>query len=60
MPIDSVRQALERDGKDPAIADFDPDKSYASQSKEEEVPTEDVPLKDDPNYAKFFKVSLSM
>ncbi|EJK49529.1 hypothetical protein THAOC_31593 [Thalassiosira oceanica] len=57
MPIDTVRQALERDGKDPAIADFDPDKSYASQAKEEEGMAEDVPLKDDPNYKKFFKVS---
>lgn len=60
MPIDSVRQALERDGKDPAIADFDPDKSYASQTKEEEGTAEDIPLKDDPNYKKFFKVSFDM
>lgn len=60
MPLVSVKQALERDGKDPAIADLDPEKSLARQTKKEESPVEDQksdpPLKDDPGYTKFFKV----
>jgi hypothetical protein len=65
MPRDSVAQALERDGKIVTILDLDPEKSYASQTSkgsadkakdEVEEKRSDVPLKDDPEYAKFFKV----
>jgi hypothetical protein len=58
MPIATVKQALERDGKDPLVAEMDPDKSYESQAKKEqsEQDTTDIPLKDMPEYSKFFKM----
>ena len=59
IPIGAVRQALQKEGKDPNIVDMDSEKSYASQVKKEEKVEEDTgpALKDDPEYAKFFKVS---
>jgi hypothetical protein len=53
-----VRQALQKEGKDPSIIDMDPEKSYASQVEDGGV-EKDVgpPLKDDPEFSKFFKVS---
>ena len=56
MPRETVRQALERDGKDPSVADMDPELSYASQIKKEEkeVSSSEPPLKEE--YAKFFKM----
>ena len=54
MPKEKVRQALERDGKDQAVADMDPDKPYSSQVKSADS---QPPLSDDEEYAKFFKVS---
>jgi hypothetical protein len=65
MPRDAVVQALERDGKSASILDLDPEKPYASQTAsssadeardEVEEKKSDVPLKDDPEYVKFFKV----
>jgi hypothetical protein len=67
MPVETVKQALERDGKDPLIAEMDPDKSYESQAKKEQSESlvekeqskeaeTDVPVKDMPEYAKFFKM----
>ena len=63
MPVATVKQALERDGKDPLVAEMDPDKSYECQAKshskkeeESEQAETDVPLKDTPEYAKFFKM----
>lgn len=56
MPKETVRQALERDGKDPSIVDMDPEKSYASQATKEETNEDsDPPLKE--THAKFFKVT---
>jgi len=59
IPVGAVRQALQKEGKDPNIADMDPEKSYASQVKTEDKNEVDKgpALKDDPEYAKFFKVS---
>lgn len=54
IPVGAVRQALQKEGKDPSIATMDPNISYASQSV---IIKPEVPLKDDPDYAKFFKVS---
>lgn len=65
MPRDSVVQALERDGKSASILDLDPEKSYASQTATadetggEEIKS-DVPIKDDPEYSKFFKVHVCL
>jgi len=57
IPAGAVRQALQKEGKDPEIVDMDPDKSYTSQVKgEAHDVNEGPPLKDDPTYTKFFKV----
>ncbi|KAL7550804.1 hypothetical protein ACHAWF_014016 [Thalassiosira exigua] len=59
IPNGAVRQALQKEGKDPNIVDMDPEKSYASQVKgKNDRDEEDTgpPLKDDPYYAKFFKM----
>ena len=54
IPTGAVRQALQKEGMDPNIIDMDPEKSYASQVRKEDVDM-DPPLKEE--YAKFFKVS---
>ena len=56
-----MRQALQKEGKDPNILDMDPERSYASQTTKgngggEEDTAAGPPLKDDPEYKKFFKV----
>lgn len=56
IPIPAVKQALQKEGKDPSIIDMDPEKPYASQIKDKASIKADVPLKDDPEYSKFFKV----
>ena len=58
MPKEQVRVALERDGKDPNVADMDPEMSYISQVSREKDANSDkgTPLKDDLEYAKFFKM----
>ena len=50
---------MERDGEDPAIMDLDHGRSLSSQLKKEEEDDEvddGPPLKDDPKYAKYFKM----
>jgi len=58
LPKDAARNALQRDGKDPAIIDLDPEKSLKSQMKSDnEDNSDDGPaLKDDPEYAKYWKM----
>ena len=63
IPSGAVRQALQKEGKDPNIIDMDPEKSYASQvkkddkvKKEKKDSAEGPALKDDPEYTKFFKM----
>ncbi|KAG7367541.1 formin homology 2 domain containing protein [Nitzschia inconspicua] len=57
LPIDAVKNALVRDGKDPAIMDLDPNKSVASQlGSEKEDHDTGIPLKDDPEFSKYFKM----
>ena len=63
IPSGAVRQALQKEGKDPNIVDMDPEKSYASQVKKDKVKEEKKDsaakgpaLKDDPEYTKFFKM----
>jgi hypothetical protein len=57
LPMGAVKNAISRDGKDPAIMDLDPNKSVKSQlgGQEEEKDT-GIPLKDDPEYSKYFKM----
>jgi len=54
IPMGAVQQALARDGKDPAIMDMDHDKPYSSnpEAKTPERPS----LRDDPEFAKYFKM----
>eukprot|EP00536_Pseudo-nitzschia_multiseries_P013633 jgi/Psemu1/212264/e_gw1.595.26.1 len=58
LPKDAVRNALVRDGKNPAIIDLDPTKSLTSQLGGDALEEKDIgtPLKDDPEYAKYFKM----
>ena len=58
LPKDAVKNALVRDGKDPAIMDLDPEKSVASQMGGGGAEEKDtgVPLKEDPEYSKYFKM----
>ena len=51
----AVKNAMTRDGLDPAIMDLDPDKSVASQMSVELV-DEGPPLKEDEKYQKYFKM----
>lgn len=62
MPLGAVKNALQRDGLDASVMDLDPEKSIASQQKqeEEELVDKGPPLKDDPKYQKYFKVSDAM
>ena len=53
MPLGAVKNAMQRDELDPSIMDLDPEKSVASQLKDEE---DTLPLKDDPLYIKYFKM----
>ena len=62
IPLGAVRNALKKEGKDTNIVDMDPEKSYTSHIKGKDGSDEKdngPPLKDDPEYAKFFKVSVS-
>jgi hypothetical protein len=56
IPLPAVKQALQKEGKDPSIIDLDPEKSYSSQTTNKTERKAEVALKDDPEYAKFFKV----
>ena len=50
LPMDAVKNAMERDGMDPSVMDGDHSAPAARPSKG------GVPLKDDPEYAKYFKM----
>jgi len=55
LPMGAVQNALLRDGKDPKIMELNPDESLKSQMKVE-VTDNDPPLKEDPEYQKYFKM----
>ena len=52
MPLPVVQHAMTRDGLDPSIMECDHNKPAPAPK------SEGVPLKDDPAYAKYFKVGL--
>ena len=52
----AVKNAMTRDGLDPAIMDLDPDKSVASQMKGDGDVDDGPPLKEDEKYQKYFKM----
>jgi len=56
LPMGAVKNALVRDGKDPSIMDLDPEKSLKSQLEGDDVEDDGPPLKDDPEFAKYFKM----
>jgi len=59
LPIGAVKNAIERDDKNPAIMDLDPEKSLKSQLKsgdDDEEEDTGPPLKEDPEYVKYFKM----
>merc|ERR1712238_188641 len=58
LPMGAVQHAVTRDGKDPSIMDLDPNKSVKSQLENDDDKEEDEgpALKDDPEYAKYFKM----
>ena len=53
LPIDAVKHAIQRDGKDPAVMDLDPNKSIKSQMGGGDTEEDTGPaVKDDPEYEK--------
>ena len=52
----AVKNAMTRDGMDPAIMDLDHDKSVASQMKGDDDVDDGPPLKADEKYQKYFKM----
>jgi hypothetical protein len=58
LPKGAVKNAISRDGKDPVIMDLDPAKSLKSQLGGVSAEEKDtgIPLKDDPEYKKYFKM----
>jgi hypothetical protein len=57
LPIGAVKNAISRDGKDPAIMDLDPSKSLKAQLGGAEEKDTGIPIKDDPEYSKYFKMA---
>ena len=55
LPLGAVQNSMTKDGKDPTIMTLDHDKSLSSQLKRKDL---GPPLKDDPDYSKYFKVSV--
>jgi hypothetical protein len=53
LSIGAVKNALQRDGLDPKIMDLDPLKSVSSQMVGN---SDELPLKEDPTYSKYFKM----
>jgi hypothetical protein len=56
LPMGAVKNAIQRDGKDPTMMDLDPEKSIKSQTggggEEEDAVDPGPPLKNDPDYEK--------
>ena len=55
LPKEAAKHAMVRDQLDPSILDLDPEKSLKSQTGEN-AGDNDPPLKEDPKYAKYFKM----
>ena len=59
IPAGAVQNALKKEGKDTSIIDMNPEESYASQvkGKDDDEEDSDPPLREDPQFSKYFKVS---
>ena len=55
LPKEAAKHAMVRDRLDPTILDLDPERSLGSQTKGDAA-DDGPPLKDDPKYAKYFKM----
>ena len=56
LPVGAVMNSMQKDGKDPNIINFNPEKSLSEQQKLKEKANTGPPLKDDPEYSKYFKM----
>ena len=58
LPLDAVKHAMKRDGKDESIMDLDPVKPFSAFKNKPHHPLRNSgpPLKDDPEYTKYFKM----
>jgi len=56
LPDGAIRNAMERDGVDSSVLDLDPEKSLKSQRDTEVEEENGVPLQDDPEWSKYFKM----
>lgn len=56
LPDGAVRNAMQRDGVDPSILDLDHSRSLKSQMKSSTEEDDGVAIKDDPAFAKYFKM----
>ena len=56
LPDGAIRNAMIKDGVDTNVLDLDPERSYTSQTKTDNSVTDDVPIKDDPLYQKYFRM----
>lgn len=59
LPEGAIRNAMTKDGLDPSLFDLDWEKSLASQQGGQPPPDTGPPLKDDPEFTKYFRM-LSM
>ena len=56
MSVEVAKHAMQRDGLDPNIMDLDPEKSLKDQQTNTVRDGDELPLKDDPEFAKYFKM----
>ena len=56
LPKEAVQHAMTRDQLDPSILDLDPEKSLKSQTESKADADTGPPLKEDPQYIKYFKM----
>jgi hypothetical protein len=56
LPDGAVRNAMQRDGVDASVLDLDPERSLKAQSKGKVKVDDDPPLKEDPEWTKYFKM----
>jgi hypothetical protein len=58
LPVGAVMNSMQKDGKDPSIINLNPEKSLSDQLQPplKDDPKSGLPLKDDPEYSKYFKM----
>ena len=56
LPDGAIRNAMQRDGVDTSILDFDWDKSVKSQTAKINDAPDEIPIKNDPTFQKYFQM----